>query len=227
MGRSIGTDTRVCRLSTDENNGSIPINKSRIRVVWSAPPSAFPCRPNCPDVLAPSQVYPIGIPVLYATILWRNRDLLNPRISSDGNTTPFATGAGSRSGDENPASVFCTASKGRAKNLLSLEDMQELEEKVEARRENPELVPSMFLWKDFGETGKNRISTRKTGGLTPLPWHPMVSGTNCLEIVWGRFHDRERNQACGRISASTWKLLLWFLRKGFDEGFKGMRHLVI
>ncbi|CAM9194743.1 unnamed protein product, partial [Laminaria digitata] len=28
-------------------------------------------------------VYPVGIPVLYATILWNKRDLLNPQICSD------------------------------------------------------------------------------------------------------------------------------------------------
>ncbi len=27
----------------------------------------------------------------------------------------------------------------------------ELEERIEKRRQNPDLVPSMFLWKDFGE----------------------------------------------------------------------------
>ncbi|CAM9217775.1 unnamed protein product, partial [Laminaria digitata] len=77
-------------------------------------------------------VYPVGIPALYATILWKNRDLLNPRIYTDGNTPTGVARADSGSRDDKPATL------------------QELEEKVQARRENPELVPSMFLWKDFG-----------------------------------------------------------------------------
>ncbi|CAM9638404.1 unnamed protein product, partial [Laminaria digitata] len=73
-------------------------------------------------------IYPIGIPILYAAILWKNRELLNPRID----TVP--TGA-----DEE-----------ETRNSYSSEELQELEEKVKARREHPKLVPSMFLWKDFG-----------------------------------------------------------------------------
>ena len=99
-----------------------------------------------------SKVYPVGIPALYAYILWKNRHLLNPRIYTDDDTAPGVTRADSASGDENPAAVLCVKAKGQAKKRLSLEEMEELEEKVQARRENPELVPSMFLWKDFGET---------------------------------------------------------------------------
>ncbi|CAN0468807.1 unnamed protein product, partial [Laminaria digitata] len=40
--------------------------------------------------------------------------------------------------------------QGQTKNAYSFEQLQELDEKVKARRVNPELVPSMFLWKDFG-----------------------------------------------------------------------------
>ena len=97
-------------------------------------------------------MYPVGIPALYAYILWKNRHLLNPRIYTDDDTAPGVTRADSASGDENPAAVLCVKAKGQAKKRLSLEEMEELEEKVQARRENPELVPSMFLWKDFGET---------------------------------------------------------------------------
>lgn len=43
--------------------------------------------------------------------------------------------------------------KGEAKKY-SPGALRELEEKVEARRKHPELVPSMFLWKDFGEICK-------------------------------------------------------------------------
>lgn len=76
-------------------------------------------------------MYPIGIPVLYAFILWKNRALLNPSID---------TQSGGEGGD--------------AKHKLSREELQELEEKVKARRNHPELVPSMFLWKDFGKALK-------------------------------------------------------------------------
>lgn len=31
------------------------------------------------------------------------------------------------------------------------ESAEELEERLEMRKQNPDLVPSMFLWKDFGE----------------------------------------------------------------------------
>ena len=73
------------------------------------------------------QVYPIGIPLLYAYILWKNRDSLNPR--------PRASAGGeSGSEDGSPAKT-----------------QETLEETLKRRRENPDLVPSMFLWKDFGE----------------------------------------------------------------------------
>lgn len=135
------------------------LSVTRIQIAWLGPCSPYPCRLNCPNALAPAKVYPIGIPLLYAAILWKHRELLNPRIYTGGNTAHCATGTDSRSGDESPAAVFCTASKGLANNRLSLEELQELEEKVEARRENPELVPSMFLWKDFGETCKEKIGS--------------------------------------------------------------------
>ncbi|CAN0541574.1 unnamed protein product, partial [Laminaria digitata] len=32
--------------------------------------------------VAAAQVYPVGIPFLYAVILWKNRELLNPRIDT-------------------------------------------------------------------------------------------------------------------------------------------------
>ena len=105
--------------------------------------------------LAACQVYPIGIPVLYAAILWENRELLNPRI----HTTPdgadeAATRAAQGGGDGMPSWILCITSTGQAKNRYSSEEWQELEEKVEARREHPKLVPSMFLWKDFGECAR-------------------------------------------------------------------------
>lgn len=93
-------------------------------------PASF-CRNFASHSGATCQVYPIGIPVLYAAILWKNRELLNPRI------------------DSQPV-----GEDGHAKHKLSPQELQELDEKVEARRANPALVPSMFLWKDFGKSFK-------------------------------------------------------------------------
>lgn len=91
-----------------------------------------------PDVCTyvTSQVYPVGIPLLYAFILWRNRESLNPRAVTVAATT------GSRPDEE------------AAKSDSTLEEQEQelgLEERLERRAQNPELVPSMFLWKDFGE----------------------------------------------------------------------------
>lgn len=92
-------------------------------------------------------MYPIGIPALYATILWQNRELLNPRIHSHAKPDP----------DDGPleaeigADPVSTTSKGQTKKGYSAEELQELEDKVEARKVHPDLVPSMFLWKDFGK----------------------------------------------------------------------------
>ncbi|CAM9298394.1 unnamed protein product, partial [Laminaria digitata] len=89
-------------------------------------------------------VYPIGIPVLYAAILWKNRELLNPRIEAQ----PVVVGEVATRAE---ASIFHSrTSKGHTKNGYSSQELKELEEKVQARRVHPELVPSMFLWKDFG-----------------------------------------------------------------------------
>ena len=106
-------------------------------------------------VLGGVQVYPIGIPVLYATILWQHRELLNPYIGSDPNgSSQTAATAHLAGGTEIPSVLTCTKPKGQKMNNYSLEELQEFAEKVEARRENPKLVPSMFLWKDFGERAR-------------------------------------------------------------------------
>lgn len=83
-------------------------------------------------------MYPVGIPLLYGYILWRNRDSLNPRVQAD-------TNADERAGT---GSVFSFLSKG---DPLTKESMEELQERLAKRKQNPALVPSMFLWKDFGE----------------------------------------------------------------------------
>ena len=101
-----------------------------------------------------AKVYPVGIPILYAVILWKNRELLNPRI----HTKPVgadeaATRGDPTKGDGNPSATRSIMPKGQTKQY-SPEELQMLEEKVKARKKHPELVPSMFLWKDFGEIGK-------------------------------------------------------------------------
>lgn len=108
-------------------------------------------------VLAAVKVYPVGIPFLYALILWKNRDLLNPRISTARDGADGVLTRADDSGDEATSAMLCNPSKILAKNRLSPQEEQELEEKVQARRENPELVPSMFLWKDFGESLKGHL----------------------------------------------------------------------
>ncbi|CAM9190562.1 unnamed protein product, partial [Ectocarpus sp. 8 AP-2014] len=77
-------------------------------------------------------VYPIGIPLLYSVILWRNRESLNPPAEA---STLVDSSANERK-----------ISKAYKPKLKS----EDLEEKLEKRRRNPDLVPSMFLWKDFG-----------------------------------------------------------------------------
>ena len=103
-------------------------------------------------------MYPIGIPALYASILWKNRELLNPRIQYGAKVVPYGPDEAPTSSDGDadisPSDMaLCTRGKGvQTKNGYSRQELHELEELVEARRVHPELVPSMFLWKDFGET---------------------------------------------------------------------------
>ena len=100
-------------------------------------------------------MYPVGIPVLYAVILWKNRQLLNPRIRTEpSGADEAATRAHSTGRDGIPSNVLSITSKGQTKNRYTFHELQELDEKVKARRANPELIPSMFLWKDFGERRK-------------------------------------------------------------------------
>ncbi|CAN0542863.1 unnamed protein product, partial [Laminaria digitata] len=70
-------------------------------------------------------LYPIGIPVLYAAILWKNRELLNPRlhITHDG-TDDATTGADPETADHFPSAtpVLCITRNGQAKHSYSSED---------------------------------------------------------------------------------------------------------
>lgn len=59
-----------------------------------------------------------------------------------------------------------------------------LEEKLERRRQDPNLVPSMFLWKDFGESWCFRSGvTRVIPGRRSVPQRRGLSG-------WGQCHER-------------------------------------
>lgn len=106
--------------------------------------------------LIAAKVYPIGIPLLYAAILWKNRKSLNPRIQSRVGPRTDASGEDTESDDPERnggkrSAKAAKASEGQAKQGLSAKELEELEERVKKRRENPDLLPSLFLWKDFGE----------------------------------------------------------------------------
>lgn len=107
--------------------------------------------PTLPPIAA--KVYPIGIPLLYAFILWTNRHSLNPRTlpntgSRPGGAKEEAVGARlpNKSGD-----YFANALERKRATNQSPNELQDLEERVRKRAENPDLAPSKFLWKDFGE----------------------------------------------------------------------------
>lgn len=144
------------------NKRSVPADS----VLWLISRLSF--RLHCPYLFrAAAKVYPLGIPVLYATILWDKRDLLNPRICSD--TKPDCDGDDeadmreiSARESKGPTETRNTPSKCQTKNGLTPHILQELDEKVKARREHPELIPSMFLWKDFGEDRKRGCTLPQT-----------------------------------------------------------------
>ncbi|CAM9843693.1 unnamed protein product [Scytosiphon promiscuus] len=78
-------------------------------------------------------VYPVGIPLLYAFILYINRESLNPRVQVAEAVDPDSDSSRKAKPEHAPK-----------------ETAEELEERLKKRMENPDLVPSMFLWKDFG-----------------------------------------------------------------------------
>lgn len=86
-------------------------------------------------------MYPVGIPLLYFTILWKNRHLLNPSVRANPETDEHGQ----------PASADSIAPATITQTVLSPELARELEERVKMRKLNPDLMPSMFLWRDFGE----------------------------------------------------------------------------
>lgn len=95
-----------------------------------------------------SKVYPVGIPALYASILWKNRELLNPRIQTVADDiSPGAT-------EEELAAAAPTlrsAAQDQTKEVLCPLEVTAFNERVRARKEHPDLAPSAFLWRDFGE----------------------------------------------------------------------------
>lgn len=119
------------------------------------------CRPNLAQHFvnlsnAVAKVYPFGIPALYAAILWRNRELLNPRLKVIvvEALPPHADGTEESSGAQfsafRPASNYGQTGDDAPPAPPQI-DLQEFKERVKARKEHPELAPSMFLWRDFGE----------------------------------------------------------------------------
>ena len=84
--------------------------------------------------------------------------MINPRIYA---------GAKLEANDVNEESTRALSARGggtqsatsnvqHAKYWYLLE-VRKLEERVEARKEHPELVPFMFLWKDLGEACKDQL----------------------------------------------------------------------
>ena len=168
-------------------------------------------RLNCPShalFVAAAKVYPVGIPVLYAVILWKNRALLNPRIHTDPDgANEAATRADPAGGGEIPSTVLSTTSKGQT-NTYTFEELQELDEKVKARTANPELIPSMFLWKDFGERRKG-IRCLKTGAFN-LAHHGFdvaLREESHVPVLTGR---RRRNRLIVACPISTYWYRLLF-----------------
>ena len=95
-------------------------------------------------------MYPIGIPLLYAFILWKNRQLLNPRLAAAARAERGQSVEDGKEDDQETEGVDQSNTSGQRRKHLSPLEEGELEKMVKLRRTNPELVPSMFLWKDFG-----------------------------------------------------------------------------
>jgi len=90
---------------------------------------------------------------MYAFILWKNRHLLNPTLAAAARAEEERKAGISQASDLEGDDFEESKKSARGdKKRLSPEEEEELEKMVESRRTNPELVPSMFLWKDFGES---------------------------------------------------------------------------
>ncbi|CAN0312502.1 unnamed protein product, partial [Discosporangium mesarthrocarpum] len=92
-------------------------------------------------------VYPVGIPLLYFWILWRNRSKLNPKLDSTIHTPGHTV---------NPNPSHWTGRWRRKQPQPTMTPQEEilynreLQAKVSSRKKDPDLAPSLFLWKDFG-----------------------------------------------------------------------------
>lgn len=97
----------------------------------------------------------MGIPLLYASILWQNRHLLNPRIRPSSRLAEHEdvedAGTNGEAEGNCHSKPIAGASETAGDLVASPAELQEQEERVRMRTTNPDLVPSMFLWKDFGE----------------------------------------------------------------------------
>ena len=96
-------------------------------------------------------MYPIGIPFLYAFILWTNRHLLNPTLAAAARAEQGRQTEEGKESDQETEGVDQNNTGGQRRKHLSPLEEKELEKMMKLRRTNPELVPSMFLWKDFRE----------------------------------------------------------------------------
>lgn len=115
-----------------------------------------------PPFLFFAKVYPFGIPALYAAILWRKRELLNPRLQAIVIEAPLSGGASDEAGRRADSAALRTGAQSSVIRSGSRyhntdddtpprTDWREFNDRVKARKEHPELAPSMFLWRDFGE----------------------------------------------------------------------------
>lgn len=96
---------------------------------------------------------------MYLFILWANRHSLNPSV--DNNSKSMEENLGTqrvgrveiKPSDRSPTkSGSIRIGGGGGIKVMTLEEAQDLEKRVHDRKTNLELVPSMFLWKDYGET---------------------------------------------------------------------------
>ncbi|CAM9662612.1 unnamed protein product, partial [Choristocarpus tenellus] len=89
-------------------------------------------------------VYPIGIPLLYFVILWRHRTKLDPKAES----TILESAAPERR--EALGKNMNERELWQQRKQLEQMTEWELKERVRRRGYDPELTPTLFLWKDFG-----------------------------------------------------------------------------
>lgn len=117
----------------------------------------------CATLASKLQVYPVGIPLLYFYILWSNRRSLNPRVRMEQENPSELEQPLSATKLQQIAVAYLTNISGSGANksqqpttAVPAELARELEILVTKRKQDPALVPSMFLWKDFGENIRSR-----------------------------------------------------------------------